>query len=46
MVKQTTITLPKDLARKAKKFADKTGRTFSGLVRISLKDKMKENERK
>lgn len=42
--KRYTIHLPVSLMEKAKKFARKTGRTYSGLVEVSLRDKINRDE--
>lgn len=36
-----TISLPEGVIQEGKQFADRKGATFSGLIRISLKEKLK-----
>jgi hypothetical protein len=40
MVRKVGISIDKELHEEAKKYASKTGRTFSGLVEVSLKDRL------
>lgn len=38
-----TIVLPEKLSKEAQAVAEKTGRTFSGLIKISLEEELKKN---
>lgn len=40
-----TISLDKEFHEEAKKYAKRTGRTFSGLIEISLKKILKKEEK-
>ena len=40
-----TIAIDENLCEKARKYAKKTGRTFSGLIEISLKRILKKEEK-
>lgn len=46
MVKKISISLPENLYREAKEFSEETGATFSGFVKLSLKEKLAKNERR
>ena len=41
MVRKVGISIDKDLHEEAKEYASKTGRTFSGLVEVSVRDKLR-----
>lgn len=40
-----TIAIDENLCEKAKEYARKTGRTFSGLIEVSLKSILKKEEK-
>jgi predicted DNA-binding protein len=40
--KQVSITLPRELLKKAQLHCRETGRTFSGLVRVAIEKELKE----
>lgn len=40
MAEKITISLPEEMASEYKDYARRTGRTFSGLVRVSLREKV------
>jgi len=40
-----TIAIDENLCEKAKEYARKTGRTFSGLIEVSLKSLLKKEEK-
>jgi len=40
-----TIAIDEDLCQKAREYAKKTGRTFSGLIEVSLKSILKKEEK-
>lgn len=45
MIEKITITLPKYLANIGRKYAKQNGQTLSGLIRISLMEKIKQSPR-
>ena len=44
MYMKITISLDKELHEKAKRYANETGRTFSGLVEVGLKKILEEED--
>ena len=40
-----TITVDENLCEEARKYAKRTGRTFSGLIEVSLKEILKKEEK-
>jgi len=43
-IKTYTISLPKELKEKAEKKAFKTGRTFSGMIRVLLQKELEKED--
>lgn len=41
MVRKVGISIDEELHEEAKKYASETGRTFSGLVEVSVRDKLR-----